>query len=286
CTLGGQIAAQTTIGNWFVQKRGLAMGITMGIGGAVSFFIPLLVDGALGVEGDWRRGFYLISIFALIALVIVIVFIKDKPSDVGQYPDGIDPNASVDKGAPEDNPRLRVYRTRNPKTSSQAVCSLPFWLIMLCSFSIFFALNMDISAGVLNFTGLGINQSTIALGLSLQSVAMVVVNIAIAFLADRIEPARLLGVSALLTGLGALFALICTPGNTIMMFAYYFLLGIGFGSNMSVMPTALANYFGMEHYPKIIGVALPVLSIFSGFVPIVAGAVFESVGTYVPLYVG
>lgn len=32
CTLGGQIATQTTIGSWFVQKRGLAMALTMGLG--------------------------------------------------------------------------------------------------------------------------------------------------------------------------------------------------------------------------------------------------------------
>ena len=41
CTLGGQIATQTTVGSWFVQKRGLAMAVTMGVGGLVAFSFPL-----------------------------------------------------------------------------------------------------------------------------------------------------------------------------------------------------------------------------------------------------
>ena len=89
CTLGGQIATQTTVGSWFVQKRGLAMAVTMGVGGLVAFSFPLITNFAMGEGGDWHRGFYLISVMAAIALVIALLFMKDKPEDVGQLPDGI-----------------------------------------------------------------------------------------------------------------------------------------------------------------------------------------------------
>lgn len=69
------------------------------------------------------------------------------------------------------------------------------------------------------------------------------------------------------------------------MFAYYILLGIGFGCNMSLMPTAMTNSLGMDHYPRIMGSAMPILSILSGFVPVIAGIVFDSIGSYGPVYV-
>lgn len=52
CTLGGQIATQTTVGSWFVQKRGLAMAVTMGLGGLVAFAFPLVTTAAMGEAGN------------------------------------------------------------------------------------------------------------------------------------------------------------------------------------------------------------------------------------------
>lgn len=286
CTLGGQIATQTTVGSWFVQKRGLAMAVTMGLGGLVAFAFPLITNAALGETGDWHRGFYLISIMALIALVIAFFFMKDKPADVGQMPDGMpvategaDPLAQASK-----NTVSSVYKNMHSETSKEALRRLPFWLIWLGTFSVFVALNMAVSSGVLYFSGLGLDTGVIAGAVAVQGIAAVAVNLVIAPLADRVEPARILGVCALLTALGAFLAFICGPGDVALLYAYYILLGIGFGGNTSVMPTAFANYFGIEHFPKIMGIVLLLLSVFSALVPLIAGAIFDATGTYVAMF--
>lgn len=291
CTLGGQIATQTTVGSWFVQKRGLAMAVTMGLGGLVAFAFPLVTTAAMGEAGNWRNGFYLISAMAVVALVIAFALMKDKPEDVGQVPDGALPvDAAADAGAQRAEAARaasrasKVYKTARPKTSKEAMCSLPFWLIWLGSFSVFVALNLAVSSGVLYFSGLGLDVGVIAGAVAVQGVAAVAVNLVIAPLADRIEPARILGVCALLAAVGAFLAFMCAPGGAVVLYAYYILLGIGFGGNTSVMPTAFANYFGIEDFPKIMGMVLLLLSVFSALVPLIAGAVFDAIGTYAPMF--
>lgn len=291
CTLGGQIATQTTVGSWFVQKRGLAMAVTMGLGGLVAFAFPLVTTAAMGEAGNWHNGFYLISVMAVVALVIAFALMKDKPEDVGQVPDGALPvDAAADAGAQQAEAARaasrasKVYKTARPKTSKEAMRSLPFWLIWLGSFSVFVALNLAVSSGVLYFSGLGLDVGVIAGAVAVQGVAAVAVNLVIAPLADRIEPARILGVCALLAAVGAFLAFMCAPGGAVVLYAYYILLGIGFGGNTSVMPTAFANYFGIEDFPKIMGMVLLLLSVFSALVPLIAGAVFDAIGTYAPMF--
>lgn len=291
-TLGGQVATQTTIGNWFVVKRGLAMAVTMGLGGVAAFSFPLITNAAIGTSGNWPMGFFLISIMGVISLIVAFLFMRNKPADMGQEPDGLSA-AELEKaaaGAPAveaaavANAKGGVFKNPSSMTQGQAFRSAAFWLIMLASLSIFVALNMAVSSAVLHFNGLGIDPTIVAGAVAVQGIAAVAVNLVIAPLADRIEPARILGVCALLTAIGALCAFLAQPGDVVMLYVYYVLLGLGFGGNTSVMPTAFANYFGIANFPKIIGTVLLLLSVLSGLVPTIAGVVFDATGTYATMF--
>lgn len=290
-TLGGQVATQTTIGNWFVVKRGLAMAVTMGLGGVAAFSFPLITNAAIGAEGNWPMGFFLISIMGAVSLVVAFLFMRNKPADMGQDPDGLSP-AELEQTAKTADTEVAkavdrqggVFKNPVSMTQGQAFCSAAFWLILLASLSIFVALNMAVSSAVLHFNGLGIDPAIVAGAVAVQGIAAVAVNLVIAPLADRIEPARILGVCALLTAAGALCAFVAQPGDVVMLYVYYVLLGLGFGGNTSVMPTAFANYFGIANFPKIIGTVLLLLSVLSGLVPTIAGVVFDATGTYAAMF--
>lgn len=290
-TLGGQVATQTTIGNWFVVKRGLAMAVTMGLGGVAAFSFPLITNAAIGAEGNWPMGFFLISIMGAVSLVVAFLFMRNKPADMGQDPDGLSP-AELEQTAKTADTEVAkavdrqggVFKNPVSMTQGQAFRSAAFWLILLASLSIFVALNMAVSSAVLHFNGLGIDPAIVAGAVAVQGIAAVAVNLVIAPLADRIEPARILGVCALLTAAGALCAFVAQPGDVVMLYVYYVLLGLGFGGNTSVMPTAFANYFGIANFPKIIGTVLLLLSVLSGLVPTIAGVVFDATGTYAAMF--
>ncbi len=279
-TMGGQIATQTTISNWFTQKRGLAMSVTMGFSGLICFAFPLITNAVVGA-GNWQMGFYLISIVAIIALIVSAIFIKNKPSDLNQVPDGITQAAPGQAASIHVSP---VYKTTVHKTSKEALKTVAFWLILITSFSIFAALNLAVSSGVLHFTGLGIDATTVAGAVAVEGIAAVAVSLLIAPLADKIEPVRIAGVCALLTTIGAFLAFTSSTASVPVLYCYYILLGIGFGGNAIVMPTAFANYFGYTHFPKIMGAVLLLLSVFSALVPTIAGAVYDASGSYGPMF--
>ena len=292
-TLGGQVATQTTIGSWFVVKRGLAMAVTMGLGGVVAFSFPLIANAAIGQEGNWPMGFFLISVMGAVSLVVALLFMRNKPADMGQVPDGLaavaaaeaagaatggQPQSAEGAAAAVADKTSGVFKNPASMTQGQAFRTAAFWLILLASLSIFIALNMAVSSAVLHFNGLGIDPTVVAGAVAVQGIAAVAVNLVIAPLADRIEPARILGVCAFLTAVGALCAFLAQPGDVVMLYVYYVLLGLGFGGNTSVMPTAFANYFGIANFPKIIGTVLLLLSLLSGLVPTIAGMVFDATG--------
>ncbi|WP_172135087.1 MFS transporter [Adlercreutzia sp. ZJ473] len=292
-TLGGQVATQTTIGSWFVMKRGLAMAVTMGLGGVVAFSFPLITNAAIGEAGNWPMGFFLISVMGAVSLVVAFLLMRNKPADMGQNPDGMTDaqlqeataaagDAPADAGAAAK--KGGVFKNAQSMTQGQAFRTPAFWLILTAALSIFVALNMAVSSGVLHFSGLGIDATVIAGAVAVQGIAAVAVNLVIAPLADRIEPARILGVCAGLTAAGALCAAFAQPGDVVMLYLYYILLGLGFGGNTSVMPTAFANYFGIANFPKIIGTVLLLLSLLSGLVPTIAGIAFDATGTYVTMF--
>lgn len=289
CTLGGQVATQTTIGNWFVRKRGLAMAVTMGVGGVLAFAFPLLTNLVIGPEGAWQNGFYLISAVALVALLVALFFMKNKPSDLGQEPDGgAEPATSAhaaDASRAKATPASKVYKATKSMSQKQALRTPAFWFMFIPALSIFMGLNMTVSAGVLHFGSLGLDAGIIALAVAVQGIAAVAVNLLVAPLADRIEPARMLAVCAFLVALTCACAAFAAPGSVPLLFLYYILMGLGFGGNSALMPVAFANYFGIEVFPKLIGTVLLLLSLLSALVPVAGGLVFTATGSYVPAFV-
>ena len=54
----GQLAVQSTLGSWFVERRGVAMTCMMVIGASSSFIAPPAVNAIMGaIGGGWRSGY-------------------------------------------------------------------------------------------------------------------------------------------------------------------------------------------------------------------------------------
>lgn len=177
----------------------------------------------------------------------------------------------------------KVYKNTAGLTQGEALKKPAFWFILISALSIFCALNLTVAAGVLHFTSFGIDSTTVALAVSFQGIAAVVINLVIAPLADRIEPARLLSICALLAA-ACMACAVFGGGSVMALFAYYLLMGLSFGGNSALMPTAFANYFGMQHFAKLIGTVLLLLSLLSGLIPVASGIIFDASGSYATIF--
>lgn len=284
--MGSQVPCQTTISMWFVKKRGMAMSIMMAVMGAVAFVVPPAVNAVIQSTGAWQSAFYFAAAAAVIGFVIVLLFIRNKPEDKGLVPDGSLDAEEDDKGTEKKHAPVKVYKAQESKTLGQALKTPAFWLFVLAALPLYFGFNINVSAGVLHFSGMGFDPGVVALGLSVQGIIALIVRFLIAPLIDRIEPVRVLAFGGAAMAVAMFIASFSSANDTVLMFVYFVCIGAGWGINLVCAPTCFANFFGNGNFSKIIGVALPIFSVVAGMIPVISGAVFSAAGSYNPAYLG
>ena len=158
----GQLAVQSTLGSWFVERRGVAMTRMMVIGASSSFIAPPAVNAIMGATGGgWRSGWYLIAALVALAIPVAFFLVKNHPSDIGEIPDG---TSGAKVAAKKCDYRFVVYKNKESVPFKQVVRTPTFWLISLAATSGFAAYTLSTSQGVLHFTSLGFDSGLIVAG--------------------------------------------------------------------------------------------------------------------------
>ncbi|WP_460726859.1 MFS transporter [Nocardia heshunensis] len=84
----------TITGRWFVTNRGLVTGVLTAAGAAGQLvFLPLIA--ALARDHGWRTPSLVVSVLALAVVPLVLLFLRDFPSDVGVLAYGAEPGSTV-----------------------------------------------------------------------------------------------------------------------------------------------------------------------------------------------
>lgn len=83
--------AATIASRWFVERRGLVMGI-LTAGGATGQLVFLPVVAALAGSAGWRVASLVVAGAALAVVPLLVAFVRDHPRDLGVLPYGADPD--------------------------------------------------------------------------------------------------------------------------------------------------------------------------------------------------
>src|SRR5205823_8906101 len=105
---GGSVLSATIASRWFSARRGLVVGI---LGTATSTgqvtFIPLLM--VILVTFGWRGASGLLAATAIGILVLVLIWMRNEPSDVGLQPYGAGaPGAAARAAADANEPKMGI----------------------------------------------------------------------------------------------------------------------------------------------------------------------------------
>lgn len=269
--MAGQLSVQSTVGAWFVARRGVAMTATMFVGASSAFLLPPVIEAIIGATGgSWRGGWYLLIGLSVVMIPVAFFLVKDKPSDVGQLPDG---SATVDDMAHQ-RKTFKVFKNEHSLPFAKAVRTPAFWLISLAATGGFAAYSFASSQGVIHFTTIGLDRALIVAGVSVMGGAGLVGKVVMGSLSDRIEPVRLVSASAFLIAAGTLVAAVAS--NPAMMYAYYFCTGFGFGAISATFPTAIANYFGASSFSKNLGAGIFITTLIASTLPLIGGTLFDA----------
>ena len=267
------VFAATIANRWFTTRRGLVTGVlTAGSATGQLVFLPLL--STLVERHGWRSASLTVSAAALAVVPLVLLLLRERPSDLGLLPYGA--TVAVPPPPAAGSPARAALGALRFASSRPA-----FWLLVGG-----FAICGATTNGLVGTHFIpaahdhGMPMTTAASLLALVGVFDVVGTIASGWLTDRTDSRVLLGWYYLLRGL-SLFALpslfAATPHAQMLLFVLFY----GLDWVATVPPTvALCRELFGERGTLVFGWVFASHQIGAGIAASVAGALRTSLGTY------
>ena len=277
--LTGPICGHTIMIHWFNVRRATVLGIIV-TGSAVGGFIaqPLLAK-IMEYYGSWQSG-WMTSFIVLIGALILTQFLINQPEDVGQYPDGIDPDDT--NAAGNQVPKPRTYRSAENWSIGEVFRTPAIFLMMIIALTYLAIGTFLITHGALHLSDIGISKLETASLMGIFILGSGMGRIPAGILGDRIElrwlVAAIMGVmllSFLLFGFAKSFPVLAISG---------FVTGTCYGGKFALAPAMISNYFGEKSFAKINAIYAPLLIPFVAVVPAGAGYIFEIYDSYDPVF--
>ncbi|MBT3312221.1 MAG: MFS transporter [Desulfobacterales bacterium] len=274
-SFSGAIPMQANVMTWFVKRRATAIGIVM-TGAAAGGFIAQPAYTWLITKSGWRAGWLAAAFFVVLSLIIA-AFLKSKPEDMGQYPDGIDPDA--DKVTTEEKHKTsNIHRTDVNWPLKEVFKTMAAWCLVGYVLGFIMAFFLITSHGVLHFTDLGLTRMQAASVMGAVILGAGVARFPMGALGDRIEPRWIISGAMFLMTI-SLIGLWKAPGIEILMIASP-CFGFSYGTLIVMQPALIGNYYGSESFPKINGAMSPFIVGITAVVPIAAGIIADRTGSY------
>ncbi|MBW1678580.1 MAG: MFS transporter [Deltaproteobacteria bacterium] len=256
----GGIVAHTVVNNWFILKRGKALGLaTAGISlsGAIIPFLALLLLERISLE----------SAFLWIGLVIVAIgpvawlVVRNRPEDHGLLPDGLEPATEAD---PQDNINLTQTTARSKKgiaketskdagsliwTTAKMIRVQAFWKVGFA-----FAMVMLGVVGVMSqlkphFSDIGFDDRTAMAMMAATALMGAFGKYVWGIFCDRFDPRRVVTVLMTACSLGLCFSLFENSIPALVLFIIIF--GFAMGGVMATFPILIAYLFGRESFAQV-----------------------------------
>jgi predicted MFS family arabinose efflux permease len=274
----GPVASSTVVANWFEQQRGRALGIAnMGATAGPIFIAPIAAFAIASI--GWRGTLVCYAVLTvLLAAPVVWLVIVNRPSDLGQLPDGAPPGGGP--GAPGGaHGAAPAPAHANPGWTPGALLSSPAFWSMALTVGIVLAAPIVLSAHLEPYcAGLGIEpQATIAL-LMITAASTIGGTFLFGALADRIDLRRLLwtviGMQA------ACWALLLARPPYAAMLAVFVPFGLSAGAVMPIYGSIIGRVFGPAAFGQVMGLAGLLMLPLHASAPALVGRLYDASGDY------
>ena len=266
----GPIPHQMLVSYWFQKKRGFAMGLVyVGVGlfgGIGSFLVRGLTD-----HYGFRTALNVLGCLMFLAWPLAMFVLKDRPQEIGQFPDGAD--------SPPADAKLV------PQSFSTLLHSGPFWLLLIgsiCSIGSIGSINMHMKlvfrdAGFVNQKVLNATWTT-ASALILWS--SIVGRLSIGYFADVFSKKWVMTATYFIVAATILLLLSVTPGREYSLYIFAVAFGFSMGADYMLIPLMAAEQFGVNTLSRSMAIILPVNTIGQTWLPFFVSYLRERFGSY------
>jgi len=269
------VPSTTLCVRWFIQFRGRAIAIVLTASALGGFIGAPVINKILTANGgDWRQAWMLIGVICIVGMALVYLFVKERPEDIGQLPDGgltVTPPKSASGQSLHttyDWTPAEVYRTRT------------FWLIFIgvisCKVPFFFFM----AHGLLHAKGIGISVADAALAMGLFSLGGIPGRLIGGWLMDKIPARFVFGMGLCCYIIGCILEINLTKTTVVMTYAGAAFIGAGFGWTFVVVNTLPGHYFGPKAFAKVNGMFITLASVFSSQIGVIGGILYDKFNSY------
>ena len=274
----GLNVAVIMVSQWFVAKRGVALGITLvgtSLGGVVLPKVIVVMLPALG----WRESFMWLSVIPLVLFVLVLLIVR-SPAQMGMQPLGADESNGNGKGSAS----LRATTNGLPDIGyAAALHTRTFWALTMVAMTTFYSILAVSGHLFLYMRDMGFDLATAGNAMAVMFGLAMVGKFAFGFMADYFPPKRVFLVNIAIMVGGALLLAGMKPG---MIWYALILFGLGWGGLYTMIQLLAVNAFGLSSAGKILG-TITLLDATSGGLGIwVTALLYDRFGSYHVAFLG
>jgi MFS family permease len=267
----GVVVCSSSVGKWFIKKRGIAIGIaTMGISFGTVMLTPLA--GYIGKYFSWRIGLFVLGVITFIVGIVIsqTLMRKTQPEAHGLLPDG-------DKiSFPHQQPTIPAFT----KVSAAVIFKdSRFWTIAICHGLIIMVVMSVFVHQVAYAMDNNIENITAATTLAVVSFAGFFGQFFFGWFSDRLSDpkyAYFMGTVILLIGT----ILLLNSRSISSLYLYAVVYGFGYGSMAPILPILAADRFGRHILGSIYGLLTFFIGIGGSIGPILGGIIYDKFGSY------
>ena len=277
------VVTGTAVSNWFVRKRGNAMGFAsagISFSGAVLPFVAMI----LILRIDPAGAFLWLGVATMVVGPLSWLVVRNWPEELGLAPDGAiaenvqSPATSVKREENNSGPTGPEIEQRylfwNPR---RLFSTVTFWKV---GFS--FAFSLIGIVGVMSqlkprFSDIGFNDMAAMAMMAVTALIGAAGKYVCGTLCDRFDARKVVAVLMSLNVLGLLLALF--PAYPIALVLFIIIFGFSMGGIVSTFPIIVADLFGRESFPAVFRFfsIFLLIELFGFFI---AGQCFDRTGSY------
>ena len=264
--------------NWFVRRRGLAMGLAFaGVGvGSITLlpWVQVVIESA-----GWRSACLAMGVLVLVVLAPINVLLRQRPEDMGLQPDG--------DAAPAGGQVTQPTNVVNPAwaavdwTLGRAVRTAPFWWIALAYFSALYVWYAVQVHQTKYLTEIGFSSTTAAWALGLVSLIGIPGQVLLGHISDRIGREWVWSISTI--GFAICFAALILLEHHPTPLLLYIMVGaqggLGYGLT-SIFGAMVAEIYQGKQFGTIFGTLMLAAIIGGALGPWATGALYDAQGSY------
>src|SRR3982751_259429 len=267
----GPIPHQILVSQWFQKKRGRAMGIVyvgVGLFGALGSYLVKTVTDRYG----FQTALMAVGGLMFLGWPLALFLLKDKPAEVGQFPDG---SATPPPDA------------KQPSHSfAHLLGSKPFWLLLIgsiCSIGSIGSINLHMKfvfrdAGFVDQNVLNATWATASELILFSSIAG---RLSIGLLADLFSKKRVMAATYFIVAATILLLLAVSPARPGSLYVFAVVFGFSMGADYMLIPLMAAEQFGLNTLSRAMAIILPINTIGQTWGPYFVSAIREQRQNYI-----